>query len=206
MMYLRSSSLLALCAALVACSDGVAGREIVAPDTSPMLAMSGTTGDEDFPLASTEGLADASRAPQASLRAATGGRGTGRAEMTFLSSRQTYNFTALSTGQLPAAKGMIHASIVNPRTTIEIDAGVDCLLTVGNEAWVSGPVERFVLNGREFRTRMHLVIRLQDNGEGKGDAPDLVSPPFTGGPQACLLAPMLPLMQDAVGNVQVAAR
>ena len=205
MLRFRSSSLLALCAALTACSDGVAGREIVAPETRPMFTMSANAGDEDFPLASIEGRSDLVRAPQAELRAATGGRTSGRAEMMYLSSRQTYNVTALSTGQFPAAKGQIHAAIVNPRTSIEIDASIDCMLTVGDEAWVSGPVERFVLNGVEFRTRMHLVLRLQDKGEG-AETSDLVSPPFTGGAQACLQAPTLPLLPNAVGNIQVVAR
>jgi hypothetical protein len=205
MVRLRPLSIIAVCASLAACTDGTATREIMAPDARPTFALSETAGD-DFPLASLDDRADLMRAPQANLRAATGGRVTGSAEMMYLSSRQTYDVTALSTGQAPSAKGAIHASIVNPRTTIEIDAAVDCLVTVGNEAWVSGPVERFVLNGVEFRTRMHLLVRVQDNGEGRKSASDLVSPPFTGGPQACLAAPTLPLLADATGDVQVAPR
>ena len=207
MVFVRSSLLLALCAALAACSDGVvAPRELAAPAAGPAFALEAPAGDGIFALATGEDRADIVRADIANQRAAAGGRGLGQADMMFLDSRQTYNFTSLATGQLPSAKGAIHAAITNATTTMEFDATVNCMLTVGNQAWVSGPVTRFVFNGRELPAHFDLLVRVQDNGEGSRDAPDMVSPPFGGGPQACMLARDLPMLPNTAGNIQVVGR
>lgn len=205
MLRCHSSSLLVLCIALAACAESTPRREILAPGAGPAFALGAPEGERVFPLGGIEAQVDLPRASIADARAASGGRTVGLADVTYLSSRQTYSLTALSTAPMPAAKGRIRASIVNPNFDMEIDASVDCLLTVGNEAWASGPVERFVFRGVEYPARFHLLVRLQDNGEGS-ESPDLVSPPFGAGPQACLLARALPLLPNGGGNMQVERR
>lgn len=203
---LRSfSSSLALSAALAACADG-ASRGLVAPDTRPVLDLAATVGDESFPLRSSAAHGRVVSAQQTSLGTSTRGRATGRGAMTYLSSLQQYSFTATSLGGSSPTKGTMTAILLGAAVRIEIEARVDCLFTVGNQSWVSGPIDRFVLNGVDYQATVNLVARVQDNGEGAGASPDLVSPPFTGGPQACLTAPALPLLPDAVGNVQLLAR
>ena len=206
MVYVRSSLLLALCAALAACSDGGSRRELVAPEARPSFDLSRPKGDRVFALADGGARLDIGRAAVPKLRMPLGARSLGEASIMYLDSRQTYFFAAFATGDTPAAKGVIHATITSATTNMEIDAAVDCLLTVGNQAWVSGPVRRFVFNGKELTATFDLLIRVQDSGEGRHAGPDLVSAPFGAGPQACMLARDLPMLPNEVGAIQVVAR
>src|SRR5690242_14797621 len=107
-MRLHSSSLFALCAALCACADGASHREIAAPDEELAVALTRRpVGIGIFPLVPghTQPIDVPSRAkgagwgrpPVETTRitaslAASSGRATGDAAMTYLSSQQTYTF------------------------------------------------------------------------------------------------------------------
>ena len=94
-------------------------------------------------------------------------------------------------------------SIAHQLYTMEIDATIDCLVASGTEAWLSGPVSLFVFNGVARPATIHLLFKVQDNGEGSGAPPDLVSPPFGAGPQSCVPAPTLPTFPNAAtGRIQ----
>lgn len=205
MWHVRSTSLLPVCIALAACAEPTPRREIMAPDAVPLFALGAPRDERVFPLDGSGAEVDLARATVADSRAASGGRATGLVDVTYLSSRQTYSLTALSTAPTSSAKGRIRVSIVNASFDMEIDASVDCMLAVGNEAWVSGPIARFVFKGVEYPVRFHLLVRVQDNGEGNV-TPDLASPPFGARPQACLLARALPLLPNGGGNIQVEGR
>lgn len=217
--YVRRSSLFILCAVLAACADGTAPRGVAAPDDGLDYSLTAPVGNEVFPL--LPGAAPLDPAPRPSVRplgallvgtqvmaarAETFARGSGQVDINYLSARQTYSFTAMSSGLSPGATGRLTVSIVHATYSMEIDAAVNCVITVGNEAWVSGPVERFVFNGVARAATIHLYLRLQDNGEAGSASPDLVSPPFGAGPQACLLMSALPVLPNAAGNVQLISR
>ena len=211
------SLLLAAGAAMLACADGSARREIAAPDEDPVVALTRPDGDRIFPLlvggARTEFIsAPAVRwsavkrrvavAPS-SAKAGSSARGNGDADLTYLSSRQRYTFTAQTSGLVPAALGTIQVSIVHATYHMEIDAAVDCVVASGNDVWVSGPVQRFVFNDVERPATIHLVFKVQDNGEGASAPPDLVSAPFGAGPQACAALPALPMQPNNGGRIKM---
>lgn len=208
------SSLLALCAALAACADGTTRREIAAPDADPVLALTRPDGDRVFPLvlgappldlpvhrpsARPVGALLVSARPVAA-QVLGGARGSGDAIMTYLSSRQMYSFTARSSTTVPSAMGTIHASIVHAAYTMEVDATIDCLVRAGTEIWMSGPVTLFVFNGVARPATIHLLFKVQDNGEGTGAPPDLVSPPFGARSLACAAVPVLPMFPNGPGG------
>jgi hypothetical protein len=78
---------------------------------------------------------------------------------------------------------------------------INCLLVIGNQAWVSGVIEHSsrvpeLLGG-------HVIARVQDNGTTANDPPDLISifeEDVYGG---CLAAPNLQLFQVPQGQVVV---
>ena len=144
--------------------------------------------------------------PRVSVRASGSGRGSGDVDIVYLDSRQTYSFTTQTDGLPPGALGTIQVSIVNVAYSMAINANVDCFFAVGNEAWVSGPVTSFVFNGVARPATIHLLFKVQDNGEGSSAPPDLVSAPFGAGPQACASAPDLPLLPNGAGTVKLIVR
>lgn len=219
-MHLRRSSLLLLCAVLTACADGTARRDIAAPDAGPGFPLTAPVGNQVFPLVpGAEPIDVPARTPGArpvgallvptqvvGARSEAFARGNGQVDITYLAARQTYSFTAMSSGAAPGAAGKVTVSIVHALYHMEIDAAVNCVVTVGNEAWVSGPVERFVFNDVVRPASMHVTFRMQDNGEAGSSTPDIVSPPFGAGPQACTLMAALPVQANAAGNIQLISR
>lgn len=219
MAHLRWPMLLALGATLAACADGTTNRDLTSPDDEFAVALTRPVGDAIFPLVPGHtqpirvemqapgtrpvGALLAADARLAAAQVAGGGRGSGDADITYLGARQTYTFTGRSAAPWPSATGTIHVSIVHPLYTMEIDATIDCLVASGTEAWLSGPVSLFVFNGVARPATIHLLFKVQDNGEGSGAPPDLVSPPFGAGPQSCVPAPTLPTFPNAAtGRIQ----
>ena len=216
MVYLRRTSLVAVCAALAACADGTGHRDVAAPDDELLLAMTRPDGNRVFALVPGASRTDVVRAPAlrgkgfatptANAKTAGTARGSGNVDIVYLGSQQTYTFSAQTAGLPPGALGTIQVSIVNPAYTMSIDANVDCVFAAGNEAWVSGPVTQFVFNGVVRPATIHLLFKVQDNGEGASAPPDLVTAPFGAGPQACASAPALPMLPNGAGTVKLMVR
>jgi hypothetical protein len=203
----------ALCAALAACDGTSPGRDFTAPEPGSALLSATATDPVSTPYDWADvalGSGAISRHQVEANQAATGGRATGnwRLPAPFLNrAAEHYSFTALSTGPLAAAKGEIqlHTTFVGDvESNVHLD--VDCLVIVGNQAWVSGPARRWTLGGIPQPPGLYLVFQVVDNGEGANDPPDLGSPAFSGPPMACRLMPPLPLLPSADGNIQVRQR
>jgi hypothetical protein len=198
----RFTSLLALCAALAACSDSNTNRGIATPDKAPAFDVAPAADGALIDLATGAAVVFTADDVDAT-QAATGGRASGHADITVSSIQEQYSFIALSTNPSPTAKGEVQGKATSGGTTVlELHANADCLVTIGNQAWVSGPIER--LNGQP--TTLHVLFRVMDRGEGANDPPDLASQLFGTGPQGCSSRPNLPLFSSGKGNIQVQPR
>ena len=207
---MRFTSLLTLCALLTACSDSPTSRSIAPPDAPSFDVLT------DADPSALRAVDLSALGEVGSLQAATGGRASGHADaLTFgVAFTDTYSFIALSTAPSPttpfAAKGEFEGGYVNAAgtLTVEIHGDVDCLAIVSNEAWVSGPIEEYIVNGVSLpTTNRQFLIRVRDNGEGGTVSPDqvsFISEPFA--PQTCRLRPPLVLSQNRAGNIQVRQR
>ena len=196
--------------ALGGCADGVTSPAIRAPRAQPSLDIS-ATANAVTPFGSDGGIALG--APFRNSRAATGGSASGRFELTapfFPIEAEQYSFTALSVGTFPQAKGQLEGKITRPTNFQDIHVEVDCLVMNGNEAWMSGPITRLIVNGIAQDPRGRQVAwRVQDNGESANSPPDLGTILFVGFPQACLVyffTEDLPLLPTDNGNIQVSQR
>jgi hypothetical protein len=158
----RFTGLLALCAALAACSESAPNPAVTAPHVGSALQ---------------------ARAEQA----ATGPRASGHADITVTTAGATeqhkYSFIALSTGpSSPDAKGQAEGHITDAMgSTRDVHADVDCLrfigptATEGPQAVVSGPITKLRVNNEERDPQgQNLLFRVVDNGEG-GTAVDEAS-------------------------------
>jgi hypothetical protein len=197
------------CVAAAACSES-ATRGIASPELLPSLSAS-TAADAD-PLAhrtfDDAGTLEALGAEQA----ATGGRASGHADgPTFGGfARDEYSFIALSTAPTVtapfAAKGEFEGRFVEPGLEVRIHANVTCLAIVGNQAWISGPIEQFIENGQPVEPVPfpEFLVRVADAGEG-GSNPDLMGAIFFRPiPQTCgFRNPALVLSPSEMGNLQV---
>ena len=199
------------CIAAAACSDSPT-RGIASPELLPSLDAS-TPTDAD-PLAHRTLDDDGGLEAVGAEQAATGGRASGHADGPTLGgfARDEYSFIALSTAPTTtapfAAKGEFEGRFVEPGLEVRIHANVTCLAIVNNQAWISGPVERFIRNGepvepvppgfREF------LVRVADAGEG-GSEPDLMGLILGRAlPQTCRNRnPALVLSPSEMGNLQV---
>jgi hypothetical protein len=197
------------CIAATACSEGPAGG-IASPQLLPSLSAS-TSTDLDLLAHRTvddAGILEAAGAQQA----ATGGRASGHADgPTFGGfARDEYSFIALSTAptiSAPfAAKGEFEGHFVDPEMEVRIHANVTCLAIVGNQAWISGPIERFIENGQPIEPPpfREFLVRVADVGEG-ASKPDLMGAIlFRAFPQSCQNRnPALVLSPSEMGNLQV---
>lgn len=205
---IRFTGLLALCAVLAACSDSPTSRSIAPPSGAPSFDES--MGSDPFALRTVDlsALGDVGTA-----EAATGGRASGHADIpTFAGQfRDHYSFVALSTAPSPtapfAAKGQFEGGydLVAGGLTVRIHGTVDCLSILANQAWVSGPIDRYIVNGVDVvPTGRQFLIRVIDNGEGASDPPDLASfifEPFA--PQTCQARLAVTLSPNESGNIQV---
>ena len=200
--------MLAMCAALAACDSKTRSPGITAPDAAALAASVADAGSTPYDwdeLALTTSMS--ADQPIDAAQAATGGRATGRYELstpTGNRAAEQYSFTALSTNPPPTAKGQVELQTLftsGDRSNVQVD--VDCLVIVGNQAWFSGPARRYVLGGVPQPPGLYLVFRVEDNGEGANALPDRGSPAFSGPPMACALMPPFPLIPTAHGNIQV---
>jgi hypothetical protein len=187
----RFTGLLALCAALAACSESASNSAVTDPHVGSALQ---------------------ARAEQA----ATGPRASGHAEVGEATTGTTpYSFIALSTGASPNAKGQVegHIRFANGQV-LDIHADVDCLVfnTDGTEAWISGPItkQRAFTPGQppEDQDPMgHQVrFRVRDNGEGgTATGPDESSGLDIGSTTSkdCNNRPPFQLFPSQNGNIQV---
>jgi hypothetical protein len=184
--------------ALAACDDSANRPSVTAPDAGPTFdaAATGLTpigGGEAILLTDEVGTE----------QAATGGRASGHADVAQFGLVEKYSFIALSTGTFPDAKGQMQGTIVSGAAVLDIHVAVDCLAITGNQAWVSGPVTKFVINGVPQPTNFDAQFRVQDNGEGANSPPDLASVLFNSSPQGCQFRPALPMSPSENGNIQV---
>lgn len=191
-----------------ACADSATNPSITSPVAERRPSVTAVPADVLTPFGSDVSV---SRVQQFGIaQAATGGHASGRFDLAspFLGiESEQYSFVALSTGVFPSAKGEMSGKIARTTSFQNIHAAVDCLAISGNEAWISGPLKRLVLNGVPQPTEGRYVVwRVLDNGEGAGSPPDLASVLFVGFPQACLVlfGAQLPMTPDA--NIQVSQR
>lgn len=207
----RAAVLFGSLVALAACADSPTKRSITAPRVEPSLDVSTGGAGPVIPFGGGEPLAHVPRA--GNERAATGGFAMGRFELAapfFPIQAEQYSFNALSVGTFPNAKGQLEGKIARLTNFQDIHIKVDCLVINGNEAWMSGPITRLVVNGVAEDPRGRQVAwRVQDNGEGSNSPPDMGTVMFVGFPQACLvyfLFEDLPLVPDANGDIQVSQK
>jgi hypothetical protein len=81
---------------------------------------------------------------------------------------------------------------------VAVHVKVDCLVVVGNEAWVSGVVTR-----PGFLAGLPAITRIRDNGTSANDPPDQVSFTFIDIGVTCTDQPDLPLFDLINGQVTV---
>lgn len=204
----HAAVLCGLACVLAACADSATNRAITAPDAEPGLAVAAAPRHITVThLATGEELVVPARV--GTERAATGGRATGHADITSGSTGQKYSFSALSTGDFPNAKGQAEGHVIDPSFGRAIvHAAVDCLAITGNNAWVSGPVTKFRINGQDvpFPQGLQALARVQDNGEGGTTVDEASLAVGVFGAQVCRTRPLLPLLPSDHGNIQVSQR
>jgi len=83
-------------------------------------------------------------------------------------------------------------------------AQLNCLLVVGNQAWVSGVITSGSIPsiGLDL-TGFPVITRVADIGTSANDPPDQISFSFIGNPTPCTAAPPLPLFPMTDGQVKV---
>jgi hypothetical protein len=133
---------------------------------------------------------------------------SGAGTVEYAGALNTHAFTA----QVDAdgnAKGQAEFQLRYIDTTVHVE--VNCLAVVGNEAWIGGIITRSS-NPAQVGLGLHILFRVQDNGEGfraqpngAGDArpPDMTSQLEWGAVPSCDTTPPLGLIEWTHGNVQV---
>jgi hypothetical protein len=79
---------------------------------------------------------------------------------------------------------------------------VNCLLVVGNQAWISGIITSGSAGGVDF-TGLPAITRVADLGKSANDPPDAISFTFIGVAAPCTAQPNLPLLPMTDGQVTV---
>jgi hypothetical protein len=211
MLSTRFRGLLALCAALAGCSDSAPSRSIAPSDAVPSFEASA----DPLALRAVDLLALGEVGTE---QAATGGRASGHADIpTFAGTfRDHYSFIALSTAPTAtepfAAKGEFEGGydLVAGGLEVRIHGDVDCLAIMGNQAWVSGPITKYIVNGQSLpTTNRTFLVRVEDNGEGATEPPDrasFIAEPLIPIPQRCRLRAALVMSVNENGNIQVEQR
>jgi hypothetical protein len=203
----HAAILFGVCVAAAACSDSSPAPSVAPSDAAPSFDL-GALAD----ALSLRALDLTTLGEVGSEQAATGGRASGHADIpTFAGAfRDHYSFIALSIAPSPTAnaKGEFEGGFVNTTRTLVVrfHGDVDCLTIMENQAWVSGPLEKIVVNGQSVPPNNdQFLIRVRDNGEGANDPPDEASFIAEPGPtpQTCRLRPELTLSQNERGNIQV---
>lgn len=217
------TGLMALCAALAACSD--TSRTATAPDVGPAsnevpadIGFSVTPdGPFDVFFATEDASARQSAAQMAAAQqSATGSRASGHVGFNFAVpavglGSERYSFVALSTGPAPTftAKGQFEV-MLTAVTGLELKfhGDVICMSTVGNVARIAGRITKGWVNGvpTPITGAGFPIWTVTDNGEGQGTT-DRASPMFFNNAANAQLhctvgfpPPQFPVQE---GNVQV---
>jgi hypothetical protein len=228
----KFTSVMTLCAALVACSNADTNRTVTAPNAGP--AYSEASADfgvaftpDDFVFASEDASAQLAAAQLAGAQllgaqlatapqAASGGRASGH--VGFPSgvpglgiAGENYSFVALSTDPATpfAAKGEYELMLTTVAgVTNKVHGNVICMGITGNTARIAGQITKVWRNGVQvpIPARTHNVWVVVDNGEGQG-TPDQVSlMGFQTAPVAathCAVGTPTIVFPNQEGNVQV---
>lgn len=109
----------------------------------------------------------------------------------------TIAFTAQVDGG-GAAKGEAQFQLRDIDLRIHLD--VDCLVVVGNQAWIGGVIKTSSDPSLIGQRRVFTVV---DNGEGGGAVDELGEPVVSALMLDCLTQPALPLLPLTNGNFQV---
>ena len=83
-----------------------------------------------------------------------------------------------------------------------VHVDVNCLLVVGNQAWLSGIIRSGSAGGVDL-SGLPAVTRVADLGTSANDPPDAISFTFVGLAVPCTAAPNLPLLPMTDGQVKV---
>jgi hypothetical protein len=81
-------------------------------------------------------------------------------------------------------------------------AEVNCLLVVGNQAWISGTITSGGVPGTDF-AGLPVITRVADLARSANDGPDAISFSFIGNPTPCTAAPNFVLLAMTDGQVSV---
>jgi hypothetical protein len=199
------------CLLLAACTDSATNRGITDVRAQASLDVSEEIGIANTPFGADGPLQHSPRV--GNTQAATGGFASGHFELTepfFSILTEQYSFTALSNGTFPNSKGQLEGKIARATNYQDIHVEVDCLVINGNEAWMSGPITRLMVNGVEQPPAGRQVAwRVRDSGEGANSPPDMGTVLFVGFPQACLVyffTEDLPLLPNGNGDIRVSQR
>lgn len=213
-------SLIVLGTALVACSDSATSPSLTAPDNSAAYSEASagiagsTTVDGAFDLHLGSG-ASATQMAAAAPQAASGGRASGHASLSFTPPffnlvTVEYSFVALRTDPATplAAKGQYNMTLTTATGVVqEVHGNVICMSTVGNTTNVAGLITSVVVNGipRPLNgIQTHNAWTVTDNGEG---TPDQVSImpffPLGGALFHCNTGWLIPSSANEAGNIQV---
>ena len=219
------TSLMALCAALAACSDGSTPPTVTAPDAGPSFSEApadvgfGVTPDGPLEVffaaqdaASEQAAAQIAAAPQSaggSRAAGHVGFSSGAAAIGLTSER--YSFTALGTGPAPAfaARGEFEVMLTaGPTFALKFHGDVICMSTVGNTTRVAGRITKGWVNNvpSPITGNGYPIWTVTDNGEGQPTA-DTASPmiffPAAAVPLHCANDFIPPQFANEEGNIQV---
>ena len=126
-------------------------------------------------------------------------RASGGGTVEYGGALNTHAFTA----QIDAngnVKGQAEFQLRYIDTTIH--AEVNCLAVVGNDAWIGGTITRSS-NPAVVGLGLHILFRVQDNGEGDAHPPDMTSQLVWGAVPPCDTTPLLSLIEWTNGNVHV---
>lgn len=198
----HAAILLGLCVAAAACAEKPVARTIAPPDAAAAMNLA----EEALALRSVDlsALEDVG-----ATQAATGGRLSGHADIpTFGGAfRDHYSLVGLSTDPAPGAKGEFEGGYETPdgSLVVRFHADIDCLVVIGNQAWASGPIREYIVNGVSLPPgNRQIFVNVTDRGEGAKSPPDL--PSFIGetfSPQICRLRLALAQTPNEKGNLQV---
>lgn len=204
---MRFTGLVIACAAFAACSDSPSNRSITAPDTRPSADVA---TDGLIPVIGAEIVSEESMAADVSAdAAATGGRASGHYALNLAGGvlLESTSFVALSTDPTPTGKGQVQWDATNGATTFKVHADVACLSIVGNQAWVSGPIDRFIVNGEPVTPAFaNVQFRVIDLGEGGGTVEGGSQLYYAVTPLACASHLPVPMYVSNEGNIQVQQR
>jgi hypothetical protein len=192
------STLIVLCAALAACTDGATNRTLTAPDARRDLGEAPADvgfsytvdGPADLGIDSEDASAQLAGAQMlgaqlaASAQSVIGSRSTGHVGLfttgpaTGIASEK-YSYTALQTDPATlAAKGQYEIQYTAVTgTEIKIQGEVSCMIAFfGNTARAMGPITKVWRNGVQIpiTANTHAFWVVVDNGEGAAN-PDFVS-------------------------------